>query len=269
MTTMNQILSREKSSRLFNSRNLLTLESTEIDLNVFFLLWATTLVFIMQGGFMLLEVGSVSIRNTKNILFKNAFDVCISACCFYLWGYAFAYGDDSSGGFIGTTEFALSDMEKRRSSGENSFAGSISQGHLRADAAFFYAHFAFALSFAATAATIMSGAVAERMNFKAYIPLTVLTVSVIYPMVAHWVWSSKGWMSAFKVDAGSRLFGVGVVDFAGSLVVHVVGGTAAVLVHRAEIGTVRDWREDKRVADAIAGVSNVWDNFNVVRVVRV
>ena len=229
MTTMNQILSREKSSRLFNSRNLLTLESTEIDLNVFFLLWATTLVFIMQGGFMLLEVGSVSIRNTKNILFKNAFDVCISACCFYLWGYAFAYGDDSSGGFIGTTEFALSDMEKRRSSGENSFAGSISQGHLRADAAFFYAHFAFALSFAATAATIMSGAVAERMNFKAYIPLTVLTVSVIYPMVAHWVWSSKGWMSAFKVDAGSRLFGVGVVDFAGSLVVHVVGGTAALV----------------------------------------
>ena len=218
MTTMNQILSREKSSR-FNSRNLLTLESTEIDLNVFFLLWATTLVFIMKGGFMLLEVGSVSIRNTKNILFKNAFDVCISACCFYLWGYAFAYGDDSSGGFIGTTEFALSDMEKRRSSGENSFAGSISQGHLRADAAFFYAHFAFALSFAATAATIMSGAVAERMNFKAYIPLTVLTVSVLYPMVAHWVWSSKGWMSAFKVDAGSRLFGVGVVDFAGSLVV--------------------------------------------------
>ena len=229
MTTMNQILSREKSSRLFNSRNLLTLESTEIDLNVFFLLWATTLVFIMQGGFMLLEVGSVSIRNTKNILFKNAFDVCISACCFYLWGYAFAYGDDSSGGFIGTTEFALSDMEKRRSSGENSFAGSISQGQMRADAAFFYAHFAFALSFAATAATIMSGAVAERMNFKAYIPLTVLTVSVIYPMVAHWVWSSKGWMSAFKVDAGSRLFGVGVVDFAGSLVVHVVGGTAALV----------------------------------------
>ena len=49
---------------------------------------------------MLLEVGSVSIRNTKNILFKNAFDVCISACCFYLWGYAFAYGDDSSGGFV-------------------------------------------------------------------------------------------------------------------------------------------------------------------------
>ena len=225
MITMNQI-SQEKSP---HSRTLLTLESTEIDLNVFFLLWATNLVFIMQGGFMLLEVGSVSIRNTKNILFKNAFDVCISACCFYLWGYAFAYGDDSSGGFIGTTEFALSDMEKRRSSGENSFAGSISQGHLRADAAFFYAHFAFALSFAATAATIMSGAVAERMNFKAYIPLTVLTVSVIYPMVAHWVWSSKGWMSAFKVDAGSRLFGVGVVDFAGSLVVHVVGGLS--LIH--------------------------------------
>ena len=225
MTTMNQI-SQEKSP---HSRTLLTLESTEIDLNVFFLLWATTLVFIMQGGFMLLEVGSVSIRNTKNILFKNAFDVCISVCCFYLWGYAFAYGDDSSGGLIGTTEFALSDMEKRTSSGTNSFAGSIAQGHLRADAAFFYAHFAFALSFAATAATIMSGAVAERMNFKAYIPLTVLTVSVLYPMVAHWVWSSKGWMSAFKVDAGSRLFGVGVVDFAGSLVVHVVGGTAALV----------------------------------------
>ena len=59
---------------------------------------------------MLLEVGSVSIRNTKNILFKNTFDVCIAACCFYLWGYAFAYGDDA-GGFIGTTEFALSDVE--------------------------------------------------------------------------------------------------------------------------------------------------------------
>ena len=105
-------------------RRLLTLESTEIDVNVFFLLWATTLVFIMQGGFMLLEVGSVSIRNTKNILFKNAFDICISACCFYMWGYAFAYGDDSSGGFIGSTDFALSDIEKRESGA--SFAGSTS-----------------------------------------------------------------------------------------------------------------------------------------------
>jgi len=208
-------------------RRLLTLESTEIDVNVFFLLWATTLVFIMQGGFMLLEVGSVSIRNTKNILFKNAFDICISACCFYMWGYAFAYGDDSSGGFIGSTDFALSDIEKR--GGGTFFAGSTTNGGIRADAAFFYAHFAFALSFAATAATIMSGAVAERMNFKAYIPLTVMTVSFIYPTVVHWVWSTRGWMSAYHEDAGERLFGVGVLDFAGSLVVHVVGGTAALV----------------------------------------
>lgn len=171
---------------------------------------------------MLLEVGSVSIRNTKNILFKNTFDVCIAACCFYLWGYAFAYGDDA-GGFIGTTEFALSDVEQH----SGSLAGAISNTAIRADAAFYYAHFAFALSFAATAATIMSGAVAERMNFKAYIPLTVVTVSFVYPVIAHWVWSSNGWMSAFKTD--DRLFGVGVLDFAGSLVVHVVGGTAALV----------------------------------------
>lgn len=222
MATNNTHYYYHKESRcLVVMRRLATLESAEIDVNVFFLLWATTLVFTMQGGFMLLEVGSVSIRNTKNILFKNTFDVCIAACCFYLWGYAFAYGDDA-GGFIGTTEFALSDVEH-----SGSFAGAISNTAIRADAAFYYAHFAFALSFAATAATIMSGAVAERMNFKAYIPLTVVTVSFVYPVVAHWVWSSNGWMSAFKED--DRLFGVGVLDFAGSLVVHVVGGTAALV----------------------------------------
>ena len=91
----------------------MSLESTELDVNVFFLFWATTLVFIMQGGFMLLEVGSVSIRNTKNILFKNGFDVCISTACFYLWGYAFAYGDDK-GGLIGFSDFALAKMEEER-----------------------------------------------------------------------------------------------------------------------------------------------------------
>lgn len=205
----------------------MSLESTELDVNVFFLFWATTLVFIMQGGFMLLEVGSVSIRNTKNILFKNGFDVCISTACFYLWGYAFAYGDDK-GGFIGFSDFALAKMEEERDDDDVSYASGTLSHAPRADIAFYYANFAFALSFAATAATIMSGAVAERMNFKAYIPLTILTVSVIYPIVAHWIWSKQGWASAFG-EENDRLFGVGVLDFAGSLVVHVTGGTAALV----------------------------------------
>ena len=105
------------------------------------------------------------------------------------------------------------------------------------------------------------------MNFKAYIPLTVVTVSFVYPVLALCVWSSIGWMSAVKEV--SRLFGVGVLDFAGSLVVHVVGGTAA-LVACWYIGprSERFGIGGKVTRSIIAGVSNVW-TILVVWLVRI
>ena len=182
------------------------------------MLFGATLVFFMQVGFALLEVGSVSIRNTKNTLFKNLLDVCCGALSFYLFGYGFLYGEGS--GFVGRSGFALdsSDMSVRQNA-------TIVETEVSAK---LHAKFLFAFSFAATSATIVSGAVAERFLFKAYALYTAVITGFLYPIVAHWAWSGDGWASPFQ-GQGSRLFGSGAVDYGGSLVVHVTGGLAALI----------------------------------------
>eukprot|EP00640_Fibrocapsa_japonica_P001704 CAMPEP_0113935380 /NCGR_PEP_ID=MMETSP1339-20121228/2540_1 /TAXON_ID=94617 /ORGANISM="Fibrocapsa japonica" /LENGTH=469 /DNA_ID=CAMNT_0000937511 /DNA_START=106 /DNA_END=1515 /DNA_ORIENTATION=- /assembly_acc=CAM_ASM_000762 len=183
------------------------------DCNIFWLLFGAILVFFMQTGFAMLEVGSVSVKNTKNILIKNIFDASIGAISFWLLGYGFAFGEDK-GGFIGTDIFAF----QNRSDDEPTWDDGAE-----------YASWLFQWAFAATAATIVSGAVAERVSFIGYIIYSVILTSFIYPVVVHWGWSGEGWATAWTEDPEILLEGCGVIDFAGSGVVHMTGGCAALV----------------------------------------
>jgi len=92
-----------------------------------------------------------------------------------------------------------------------------------------YAGWFFQFAFAAAAATIVAGSLAERLKFSAYLIYTVVITAVIYPIVVHWAWDANGWLSAFKEDPGDLLMANGYVDFAGSGVVHMVGGFAGLV----------------------------------------
>nr|QPB67293.1 ammonium transporter 1.1 [Bangia sp. ESS1] len=162
-------------------------------LNVMFVLISGYLVFLMQTGFAMLTAGSVRSKNTKNVLLKNVLDACVGLVAYYLFGYAFAYGPESNV-FLGHSNWALSDDEQ--------------------DFSFFF----FQWTFAATAATIVSGSVAERTSFYAYLGYAFFLSGFVYPVVSHWVWSGAGWLG--------DLFTVGAKDFAGDAVVHMVGGFA-------------------------------------------
>ncbi|XP_063692066.1 ammonium transporter 2-like [Bolinopsis microptera] len=191
--------------------------STAYSMDTFWLIICAGMVFLMQMGFALVEVGTVRIKNTKNILVKNMLDACIGALSFWLIGFALAFGDTTSG-FIGTNGFALKTLDMRRG-GE--FNDRPYQGKK-------YALFLFQWAFAATAATIVSGAVAERCKVIAYFVYSFVLTVFVYPVVVHWGWSDNGWASAFAPKE-DRLFGVGVIDFAGSSVVHMVGGLTALI----------------------------------------
>jgi Amt family ammonium transporter len=191
-----------------------TIGTAESSLNQMWLIFGAVLVFLMQSGFALLEVGSVSAKNTKNILVKNMFDASVGALGFWSVGYAFALGGGNNP-FIGSTGFFL------KEDFVDDAAGTISGGN--------YAMWLFQFAFAATAATIVSGAVAERVQFTAYLVYAFVLILWVYPVVVHWGWSGDGWASAWKDDQADKLFGCGVIDFAGSGVVHMVGGTAALV----------------------------------------
>lgn len=179
--------------------------------NTVFTLYCATLVFSMQIGFTLLEVGSVSIRNTKNILLKNLLDLCVTSVMFYAIGYGFANGN-STHGFAGGDGFALT---------SSAFSSSDVETSARAHAYAF-----FSLAFAATSATIVSGAVAERFPFQSYAIMSAVMAGVIFPVVAHWPWARTGWANPTR-EGGGALFDVGALDYAGGGVVHMVGGLAA------------------------------------------
>lgn len=167
-------------------------------LDKMFVLTSGYMVFLMQCGFAMLTAGSVRTKNTKNVLIKNILDACVGAIAYYLFGWAFAYGPDSSiNGFIGSGNYALS------SSDDGAFND--------------FTSFFFQWAFAATAATIVSGSVAERTSFYAYIGYAFFLTAFIYPVVSHWVWGG-GFLST--------ILGIGMIDFAGCSVVHMVGGFA-------------------------------------------
>jgi Amt family ammonium transporter len=167
-------------------------------------LYCGVLVFLMQAGFAMLCAGSIRAKNAQNILLKNLMDAAVGALWFWATGFAFAYGSSGDGNwFIGNDLFFLS----------KGFEGKDG-----------YTSWFFQWAFAATAATIVSGAVAERCSLIAYAGYSAWLTGFVYPVVVHWIWSSDGWLSAFIHDP---IYNVGVVDFAGCGVVHMVGGAAA------------------------------------------
>ena len=167
----------------------------------------------MQQGFAMLEVGSCAKDHTKEILLKNIMDIAIGAASWWIVGHAIANGDDSfrnSGmnGVFGTSGFGYINAA---TVGKPGFGGQ--------------AEWFFGLSFAATSATIVSGAIAERCNMIPYFLLACLLTSFVYPVVAHVAWHESGRLSAYRDE---RLaFGCGLLDFAGGGVVHLTGGVAA------------------------------------------
>ena len=175
------------------------------------LIWAAVLVFFMQCGFAMVEAGTVRAKNTKNILIKNLLDACIGALIWFATGMGIAFGDSTDSPYFGTGvgNYALHSRDWS--------ASYTSEGYD-------WATWFFQFTFAATAATIVSGGVAERCALSAYLAYSVALTGFVYPVVVHLVWDSEGLLSAF--NSGSPVLG-GVIDFAGSGVVHMTGGIAA------------------------------------------
>lgn len=168
---------------------------------------AAFLVFFMQAGFALVEAGFARQRNTVNILAKNLMDFCVGGLAFWAFGFAIMFGGSAlaSGLSEGNDWFGYSGFFL------TSDAYDVSTIEL----------WFFQMVFAATAATIVSGAMAERTKINAYLAYSFLISAIVYPVYGHWVWGG-GWLA--KLD-----FGQGAKDFAGSGVVHVVGGLSALV----------------------------------------
>ena len=164
--------------------------------NIAWIIWGGVLVFFMQAGFALLESGSVRAKNVVNVMMKNYTDMCIGGLAFYLIGFGLMMGANDSG-FIGTNHFMVMGLSN-----------------------FDWAVMFFQMMFAATAVTIASGAMAERVSFIGYAVAACIICAFIYPIFASWVWGGyfggEGWLSA-----------LGFIDFAGSTVVHSIGGWLA------------------------------------------
>ncbi|WP_292466396.1 ammonium transporter [Methanolobus sp.] len=196
-----------------NSESIANLQTA---LTVLWLIIAGAIVFLMHAGFSLVEIGLTRTKNTANILMKNFMTICLGIVVYWAVGWGIMYGADFAG-LIGIDQFFL----------------------VGADNALWNSWW-FQMVFAATGATIVSGAMAERTDFKAYLVYTVFMVALIYPVYGHWVWSGAGILtSGFLVDS----IGASFHDFAGSGVVHSIGGYSAlagVLIVGARIGKFKN-----------------------------
>ena len=181
-----------------------------MNIDILWVLICSVLVLVMQGGFLFLESGLTRKKNAINVALKNATDFALTFLLWWAVSYAIMFGQ-SYLGWIGSQNFLFSVEDSKP-----------------AEATFFL----FQAMFCATAATIVSGAIAERTKYLAYKIITVIVVVIIYPVFGHWAWfSSDGQMG--------RLLETGFVDFAGSTVVHSVGGwvaLAAVIIIGPRIG---------------------------------
>ncbi|XP_009857502.2 ammonium transporter 1 [Ciona intestinalis] len=186
------------------------------NLDQFFMIINGMFIFFMQCGFAFLEAGSVRSSNTVNILMKNTLDVFVGSLSFFAFGYPFAYGRPGNS-FIGHNNFFGANVQYFEKS---VIANNQTLGGYETSSSYF-ANFFFQYVFAATAATVVSGAVAERADFSCYIIYSFTITGFIYPVGAHWVWSPDGWLNT---GAGT---GLSMQDYAGSCVVHVCGGMAA------------------------------------------
>ncbi len=162
------------------------------------LMLCAVLVLFMQAGFALVEAGFNSAKNALNIMFKNFIDVNVGVLIYWLFGFSLMYGAELIPGFVGWSGFGISQTPPTAG------AGTLNP----------QVDWLFQVAFAATAATIVSGAVAGRIKFSAYLVYTVVISAIVYPISGYWKWGG-GWLDA-----------MGFHDFAGSLVVHSVGGFA-------------------------------------------
>lgn len=159
------------------------------DLQSIWVAMCVVLVFFMQAGFAFLEAGAARAKNSINVLMKNYMDMCLGGLIFWGFGFGLMFGDNITG-WLGGSHFFPQQFT-----------------HVEA------IKLAYQTMFAATAATIVSGAVAERMHFPAYLIFSGLVTGIIYPVFGSWTWNEHGWLTQ-----------LGFVDFAGSTVVHSIGG---------------------------------------------
>jgi len=166
-------------------------------IDIIWVLVAAFLVFFMQAGFACLEAGFTRAKNVSNVIMKGVMDFCLTSIVFWAVGYRVMFGADKAGLF-GTSNFFMSLAVPGSPEGLWQFA-----------------YYMFQVAFAGAAATIVAGAIAERAKFTAYLGYVIAVAALIYPLVGHWIWGG-GWLG-----------NLGMVDFAGSAVVHSVGGWAA------------------------------------------
>jgi Amt family ammonium transporter len=178
-------------------------EDVQANLDNVFVLFAAVLVIFMQAGFALVEAGLTRAKSVANIMMKNLMDFCAAGIAFFAVGFAIAFGTADGGlsDFVGGKGWFLGD-------------GAFTYGNLTLPV-----FFLFQVAFAGTAATIVSGAMAERTKFKSYFLYSLVISSLIYPVVVHWVWGG-GWLLQLSTPYH---------DFAGSSIVHMTGGIAALM----------------------------------------
>lgn len=187
-------------------------------LDIFWVLFAGCLVFFMQAGFSLVEVGFTRSKNVGNIIMKNYMDFAFGSLIFWFLGYNIMYGSEDA--FIGKISLFFTDELD-------------------------YQSLFFQTVFAATAATIVSGAVAERTKFSTYLIISVIITAFIYPISGHWIWGG-GWLSSMETPFH---------DFAGSTAVHSVGGWVAL---------VGAWMVGPRIGKYVNGEVNAIPGHNMV-----
>ena len=229
----------------------LDLNSVKSFVDTFWVINCAILVFIMQAGFMCIETGLSRNKNSINVALKNAADFGLAVVVFWIFGFGFMFGK-SFNGIIGTDLFFF-----------------------KTEQAEYMTYFVFQAMFVATAATIVSGAVAERMKFNGYLIITIIATGIIYPIVGHWAWSSS---YLNNIDATRQLLAItgqvkstgwltdiGFIDFAGSTIVHSVGGwiaLSAVLVLGPRIGKYSDANKGKFTGSsfplAVLGTLILW-----------
>jgi Amt family ammonium transporter len=228
------------------------LETVKSFVDTLWVINCAILVFIMQAGFMCMESGLSRYKNSINVALKNAADFGVSVVVFWIFGFGIMFGT-SYKGLFGTDLFFL-----------------------KTDIAEWMTYFVFQAMFVATAATIISGAVAERMKFVGYLLITILATGIIYPLVGHWAWSSS-YLANMQVAESQLLIASGVerhtgwlsdmgfVDFAGSTIVHSVGGwiaLAAVLILGPRIGRYSEANKGKFTGSsfplAVLGTLILW-----------
>jgi Amt family ammonium transporter len=176
--------------------------SLSVGLDTVWVLLGAMLVFFMQAGFGMVEAGFIRAKNACNILTKNFLDYCIASLMFLLVGFGLMFG--SGNGFIGASFFGMQGVPDEWATSDTTAVNTM-------------AFWLFQAAFCGAAATIVAGAMAERMKFGAYLIYTAVISAVVYPIIGHWVWGG-GWLAE-----------LGFADFAGSTVVHATGGWAALI----------------------------------------